>query len=201
MRCSTKSAEFEFQLIGDFPLKGLVNPVKVFRLVTEPLSGVERGVYLTITDLLGMSQFMTTAPVELVNRALQHWIAFQRDAISHISGRLRSIVGDNLVTTYHEANNAVEALLRLDELVREHNANPEDLPTFAFTAVICKGDLFVLSIGVNGPLVGHSFRMLDHVAKGEKVIEKAVYDNLKRHRERFVAQGDFDGQPLYQLTN
>jgi class 3 adenylate cyclase len=195
-----KSSEFEFQLIGDFPLKGLVNPVKVFRLVTEPLSGVERGVYLTITDLLDMTKFMTTAPVELVNRAFQRWISFQREAISQISGRLRSIVGDNLVTTYHEADHAVEALLRLDQLVREHNADPGDLPPFAFSAVICKGDLFVLSIGVNGPLVGHSFRMLDHVTRGHKVIEESVRENLKRYRERFTAEGEFDGRSLYHLT-
>src|SRR5207244_6487517 len=60
----SKSSEFEFQLVGDFPLKGLANPVKCYRLVTQPLSGIERNVYLVITDLLGMSQFMTTAPVE-----------------------------------------------------------------------------------------------------------------------------------------
>lgn len=196
-----KSAEFEFQLVGDFPLKGLANPVKVYRLVTEPLSGVERGVYLTITDLLGMSQFMTTAPIELVNRTILRWISFQREAISQISGRLRSIVGDNLVTTYQDADDAVEALLRLDELVREHNANPGELPPFAFSAVLCKGDLFVLSIGVNGPLVGHSFRMLEHISPGEKIIESAVYDNLKRFRERFDEHTPLDSQTLYHLIN
>ena len=195
-----KSSEFEFQLVGDFPLKGLANPVKVYRLVTEPLSGIERGVYLTITDLLGMSQFMTTAPIELVNRTILRWISFQREAISQISGRLRSIVGDNLVTTYLDADDAVEALLRLDQLVREHNTNPGELPTFAFSAVLCKGDLFVLSIGVNGPLVGHSFRLLEHVPPGQKVIEAAVYDNLKRFRERFIEHAAIDSREMYQLN-
>jgi class 3 adenylate cyclase len=196
-----KSAEFEFQLVGDFPLKGLANPVKVYRLVTEPLSGIERGVYLTITDLLGMSQFMTTAPIERVNRTILRWISFQREAISHISGRLRSIVGDNLVTTYQDPDDAVEALLRLDQLVREHNANPGDLPTFAFSAVLCKGDLFVLSIGVNGPLVGHAFRLLEQVPAGEKVIESAVHENLRRYRERFVERSPLDSRQVYQLLN
>src|SRR5258706_5135976 len=194
-----KSSEFEFQLVGDFPLKGLTNPVKVFRLVTEPLSGIERGVYLTITDLLGMSQFMTTAPIDLVNRVIQRWIAFQREAIAQVNGRLRAIVGDNLVTTYHNADEAVDALLRLETLVNAHNDAPEDLPKFAYTAVICKGDLFVLSIGVNGPLVNHSFRLLDRVAKGTKVIEEPAYNDLKRYQDRFLKQPDPEESTLYHL--
>ncbi len=195
-----KSSEFEFQLVGDFPLKGLTNPVKVFRLVTEPLSGIERGVYLTITDLLGMSQFMTTAPIDLVNRVIQRWIAFQREAIAQVNGRLRAIVGDNLVTTYHNADEAVDALLRLETLVNAHNDAPEDLPKFAYTAVICKGDLFVLSIGVNGPLVNHGFRMLDRLEHGDKAVEESVYMGLRRYQDKFTRHPGEDGHTLYHLT-
>ncbi len=193
-----KSSEFEFELIGDFPLKGLANPVKVYRLVTEPLTGIERGVYLTITDLLGMSQFMTSAPVEMVNRVLQRWIAFQREAISEVGGRLRAIVGDNLVTSYLSADSAVDALLRLETLVASHNAAPGELPKFSYSAVICRGDLFVLSIGVNGPLVGHSFRLLDHIDHGDKVLEEAVYLDLRRYQDRFTKRTN-EGDPLYHL--
>ncbi len=195
-----KSAEFEFQLVGDFPLKGLVNPVKVYRLVTEPLSGVERGVYLAITDLLGMSQFMTTAPIDLVNRVILRWIAFQREAISEVNGRLRAIVGDNLVTTYHSADSAVDAMLRLETLVSAHNDAPEDLPKFSYTAVICKGDLFVLSIGVNGPLVNHSFRLLEHIEHGEKVLEESVFLALQRYQNKFTKRPDLEGNQLYHLS-
>ncbi len=195
-----KSAEFEFDLVGSFPLKGLLNPVRVYRLHTEPLSGIERGIYLTITDLLGMNQFMTTASIELVNRVVQRWIAFQREAIAQVNGRLRSIVGDNLVTTYHSADHAVDALLRLETLVNAHNDTPGDLPPFSYTAVICRGDLFVLNIGVNGPLVAHGFRLLDQVEHGSKVIEEAVFLNLQQYKERFVQRVGQECQTLYYLA-
>ena len=196
-----KSSEFEFDLVGDFPLKGLINPVKVYRLHTEPLSGIEHGVYLTIVDLLGINQFMTTAPIELVNRVIQRWIAFQREAISQTGGRLRSIVGDNLMTTYHSADSAVDSLLRLETLVNAHNEAPGDLPRFAYSAVICKGDLFVLNIGVNGPLVAHSFRLLDQVEHGGKALEEAVYLDLEWYKEKFVKRQTQGGSLLYCLAS
>ncbi len=194
-----KSSEFEFELVGDFPLKGLANPVKVYRLVTEPMSGIERGVFLTVTDLLGMGQFMTESPIDLVNRAMQRWIALQREAISQAGGRLRAIVGDNLVTSYPTANSAVDALLRMETLVGIHNEAPGDLPVFRYTSAICKGDLFVLSIGVNGPLVSHSFRMLERVGHGEKALEETVYLDLTRHQEKFAKKVDKDNTALYYL--
>ena len=193
-----KSAEFEFELVGDFPLKGLSNPVKVYRLITGPLSGIERGIYLTITDLLGMTQFMTSAPVDLVNKVMQRWIDFQRDALFQVRGRLRAIVGDNLVTTYHSADDAVDALLRLDTLVSTHNDTPGEFPKFSYTSVTCKGDLFVLSIGVNGPLVSRGFRFLEQVDRGQKMIEKSVYDGLTRYRDRFT-ETPVESQPAYRL--
>jgi class 3 adenylate cyclase len=195
-----KSSEFEFELVGDFPLKGLVNPVKVYRLRTEPLSGIERGVYLTATDLLGMSQYMTEAPIEMVNKVLQRWIALQREAISQVSGRLRAIVGDNLMTTFQTADQAVDALLRLETLVNAHNASPGEMPRFAYTAVICKGDLFMLTIGVNGPLVGHSFRLLERLEHGDKAVEESVYLALEQYQEKFVKRLEVNGKPLYYLA-
>jgi hypothetical protein len=142
---------------------------------------------------------MTTASIEMVNRVVQRWIAFQREAISQVNGRLRSIVGDNLVTTYHSADHAVDALLRLETLVNAHNDAPGDLPTFAYTAVICRGDLFVLNVGVHGPLVAHTFRLLDQVEIGCKVIEEAVYVNLQQYKDRFAQRTGAEGRILYYL--
>jgi hypothetical protein len=109
-------------------------------------------------------------------------------------------VGDNLMTTYHNADHAVDALLRLETLVNTHNVSPGEMPRFSYTAVICKGDLFMLTVGVNGPLVGHSFRLLEHVTHGEKALEETVYLDLKQYRERFVQRPGTDSKPLYYLA-
>lgn len=199
VRDIAKSSEFEYELVGDFPLKGIANPVRVYRLRTEPLSGIERGSLLMLTDLLGMSQFMTTAPIDLVNRTLQHWISLQRQAIAGGNGRLRAIVGDNLMTTYVNADDAVHALMQLEKLVDEHNQNPGDLPSFSYSAVICKGDLFVLSVGVNGPLVSHTFRLMEAIQSGQKVVEKTVYEDLTLNQTAFSRYEHPEGRVYYFL--
>jgi class 3 adenylate cyclase len=197
VRDVAKSSEFEFESVGDLLLRGLTNPVRVFRLLTEPFSGIEEDVYLCIADLVGLSQQMTELPIDQVNRIMLKWVGMQRAAVGDLSGRLRSIVGDNLVTTYDTADEAADSLLRLEGLVNAHNhADHENLPLFQFSAVICKGDLFVLSLGINGPLVTHGFRLLNQMPAGHKQITAEVYNDLSRHKARFYAT-DSD---VYELT-
>lgn len=193
-----KSGEFEFELVGDFALKGLAHPIKVYQLITQPFSGMEHDSYLTITDLLGMTQFMTEAPIDLVNRALQRWIGFQREAIAAVNGRLRAIVGDNLVTTYEKADDAVLALIRLQELVINHNNVPGEMMPFRYTSVTCKGDLFVLSFGIHGPLVSRAFRLLGSAQDGDKLIEGAVYRELSAHHDQLTRCDETEA--LYRLN-
>ena len=181
-----KSSEFEFELMGDYPLKGLVNPVKVYRLKTEPYAGIEHNVCLTITDLLGMNALMSQMTVDQVNSILQRWITLQREAATTVGGRLRAIVGDNLVSSFPSADGAMESLLRLETLVNAHNDAPGKLPVMQFTAIACLGDLYVLSIGINGPLVSRAFRLLDAAAKGSTVVDAAVYSALSQHQNKFV---------------
>ena len=197
VRDIAKASEFEFELIGDFPLKGLTHPVKVFRLLTQPFSGVERGICLMLTDLIGMTRFVTEQPVDLVNTTLQKWIRIHRESVAETGGRLRSIVGDNLLTTYPTADQAVDAMLRMATLVNAHNDSPAGLPIFEYSLVLCKGDLFVLNIGINGPLVSHVFRVLEQIPPGLKAIEQTVFDSLTQYRDRFAL--DPEHPALYNL--
>lgn len=176
VRECAKSSEFEFEPKGELLLKGLSNPVRVYRLITDPLSGVERDTFLVVADLLGMSQYMTEAPVEMVNRLMMRWVSLMRDACTEHGGRLRSIVGDNLLATFDTASEAMYALHRLEELIATHNHNTGALPVIDYSALICRGDLFVLSLGVNGPLVSRAFRLMNQLPAGMKAAEMAVFD-------------------------
>lgn len=194
-----KTSEFQFESVGDLLLRGLSNPVKVYKLLVKSFDGIERDTYLTVTDLLGMSHYLTEAPVEMSSRVLQRWVTLQRDALTDRNSRLRSIVGDNLVTTHESADDAVHALLQLEKLVAHHNETRGDLPRFEYTAITCKGDLFVLSLGVNGPLVSRAFRTLDHVERGGVALEPTVFDALTEYKPRFVSRTTEDGHTFYYL--
>lgn len=173
-----KASEFEFEPKGDLLLKGLSSPVKVFRLVTDPLSGVEKDTFLIVADLIGMSRLMTEAPIEVVNRVMMRWVSLMREASSEHDGRLRAIVGDNLLASFDTASDALKGLTRLSELITSHNNNPGNLPLIKFSAIICKGDLFVLSLGVNGPLVSRAFRLVNQLPAECKAAEAQVVQEL-----------------------
>ena len=197
VRECAKTSEFEFEAKGELLLKGLTNPVRVYRLVTDPLSGVERDTFLMVADLLGMSRYMTEAPVEIVNRLMMRWVSLMRDACTEYGGRLRSIVGDNLLTTFDTATEAYRALQHLEELVAAYNRNTGALPAINYSALICRGDLFVLSLGVNGPLVSRAFRLINQIPAGMKAAEIAVFDHAAGvPLSQFTTQ---DGTTLYVI--
>jgi class 3 adenylate cyclase len=197
VRECAKTSEFEFEPKGELLLKGLTNPVRVYRLVTDPLSGVERDTFLMVADLLGMSRYVTEAPVEIVNRLMMRWVSLMRDACTEYGGRLRSIVGDNLLTTFDTATEAYQALQHLEELVAAHNHNTGALPAINYSALICRGDLFVLSLGVNGPLVSRAFRLINQIPAGMKAAEIAVFDHAAGIPfSQFATQ---DGTTLYVI--
>ncbi|WP_344223641.1 adenylate/guanylate cyclase domain-containing protein [Paractinoplanes ferrugineus] len=190
VRNVAKSSEFDFIRVDDLVLKGLPEPVAVYRLITESYRGVERGVLLTVTDLVGLTQEAATMPLTVLNRALQDWVDLHRAALRESAGRLRAIAGDNVISTHTSADAAVDFLMSLQRLVTAYNTDPEKVGRrVAYTAVINRGDLFVPDYGVAGPLVSGAFRMLGSIPAGAKVISQAVFRSLTRNQDLFDAEG------------
>jgi class 3 adenylate cyclase len=201
-----KASEFHFEPIGELLLRGLENPVQVYRLVTDPFSGVEHDIYLTISDLVGMGNLMTKAPIEVVNRLMAHWIGLNRQVIGQSNGRLRAIVGDNLITTHHTADEAAAANVELARMVNRYNdiitsQDPAGQP-IVYSSITCRGDLFVLNIGVNGPLVSRAFRLLSRLPSGVAALEPAVFADLaESHHAAFQANDPNTPDDLYHLIS
>jgi class 3 adenylate cyclase len=190
VRNVAKSSEFEFIRVDDLVLKGLPEPVATYRLITESYRGVERGALLTVTDLVGLTREAATMPLTVLNRALQDWVDLHRAALRETAGRLRAIAGDNVISTHTSADAAVDFLLHLERLVTAHNTDQErPCRHIAYTAVICRGDLFVPDYGVAGPLVSGAFRMLGSIPAEAKVISEDVFTFLTRNQYLVEADG------------
>ncbi|MFG1888046.1 adenylate/guanylate cyclase domain-containing protein [Micromonospora sp. NPDC049051] len=185
VRDVAKMGEFQFEKVDDLILSGIPSPVVVYRLLTESYRGVERDVYLTVTDLIGMSKAAAELSLTELNRTLQGWVGSHRDCLRETSGRLRAVAGDNVISTHVTAEEAVDFLVRLQSAVDAYNARVEPGRALTFSSITCRGDLFVPDFGVAGPLVSGAFSILGKLAAGTKVITKGVFDRLASSGDSF----------------
>ncbi|WP_035752013.1 adenylate/guanylate cyclase domain-containing protein [Parafrankia discariae] len=118
VRDAAKSAEFDFEPVGELALGGIPRPVQVHRLVAERYRGIERDTFLTVTDLVGLNALAARISLTALNERLRDWVSIHREALGSTRGRLRSVAGDNVLSTHGSADEAVSFLLMLDRLAR-----------------------------------------------------------------------------------
>nr|WP_230205030.1 adenylate/guanylate cyclase domain-containing protein [Parafrankia elaeagni] len=209
---AAKSAEFTFDLIGDLSFGGIPRPVRVHRLLAERYRGIERETFLTVTDLIGLNALAARVSLTALNERLHSWVGMHHEALGATRGRLRSVAGDNILSTHDSADDAVDFLVMLDRLARDQVGTPvpeqaaatdpaaagvtvvpgpgERLQApFAFSAVIIYGDLFVPDFGLAGPAVSTACRTLQALTPGTKIAAAEVLRQLTAPRE------DFGGAP------
>lgn len=186
VRDAAKSAEFDFEPVSELVLGGIPRPVQVHRLVTERYRGIERGTFLTVTDLVGLNALAARVSLTALNERLRDWVSIHREALGATRGRLRSVAGDNVLSTHGSADEAVSFLLTLDHLARARRISGDDgQPPFTFSAVIAHGDLFVPDFGLAGPLVSSTCRTLQVLEPGTKIITDGVFQGLTSERDVF----------------
>ncbi|MCK9904102.1 adenylate/guanylate cyclase domain-containing protein [Frankia sp. Cpl3] len=211
---AAKSAEFTFDLIGDLSFGGIPRPVRVHRLLAERYRGIERGTFLTVTDLIGLNALAAQVSLTALNERLHSWVSMHHEALGATRGRLRSVAGDNILSTHDGADDAVDFLVMLDRLARDRVGTPvpeqaaatdpaaaaaaaaagvtvvpgpdeRRQAPFAFSAVITYGDLFVPDFGLAGPAVSTACRTLQALTPGTKIAAAEVLRQLAAPREEF----------------
>ncbi|MFG1847574.1 adenylate/guanylate cyclase domain-containing protein [Micromonospora carbonacea] len=199
---AAKSGEFNFEEVAELELDGIPLPIKAYRLLTEEYRGVERGRFLVVTDLIGLSQWMAEATLADLNKTLRTWIGLHRRALAETSGRMRAVAGDNVIVTHAAAHESLEFVDRLDAMVAEHNRVGDGF-AIGFSAFVGFGDLYVPDFGVAGPLVSQSFQWVNRLPPNTRAISADVAARLEpgRWQDRLdeLRNVESDGR-IYRLT-
>lgn len=192
---AAKSAEFTFEPVSELKLDGIPRPVRVHRLVAERYRGIERSTFLTVTDLVGLNALAARVSLTALNERLRGWVTIHHEALEVTRGRLRSVAGDNVLSTHDSADDAVGFLTALAGLACIRAGIPEQCAAepasgdarvpFAFSAVIAYGDVFVPDFGLAGPLVSSACRMLQTLSPGTKIASAEVLRQLTSGHEVF----------------
>jgi class 3 adenylate cyclase len=173
-------AEFSFEQAGEMRPRGWHRPVKVYQLLSTEASFVDPGVFLLITDLHGLISTGESLPAGDVKQWLLTWGDMHREAVVGLKGRVRQFIADMALVTFTNADDALDAVLKLRALAARHNATRQDLPAIEFAAAISTGDL-ILSHGYRGASANQTFRSWINATRCT-VTDHPVYDHVCRHR-------------------
>lgn len=203
-RTIADDAEFAFEPVGDMRPRGWHEPVTVFQLLSAETSFIDPGVFLMITDMHGLIALGEDLSAPEMNRWMLAWGDMHRQAVTGLKGRVRQFIADMALVTFTTADDAVEGLLKLRDLARDHNATRRDLPPINFAAAVATGDLILTPTGVVGRLVNQTFRLLHASPRHRITLDDAVFGSLQTHRDRFqpVTRRADDGVtlPAYELV-
>jgi class 3 adenylate cyclase len=196
-------AEFSFEQAGEMRPRGWHRPVKVYQLLSTEASFVDPGVFLLITDLHGLISTGESLPAGDVKQWLLTWGDMHREAVVGLKGRVRQFIADMALVTFTNADDALDAVLKLRVLAARHNATRQDLPAIEFAAAISTGDLILSPTGIVGRLVNQTFRLINASPRCTVTIDHPVYDQLSARHDLFApaTRIDKDGTsvPVHEL--
>ncbi len=177
-----KRAEFDFEYIDTYTLRGMADPVRVYELKYRDRLLVEKDMYIIVSDIKRFSQLTQTVVPETLEDYLSSLHRVHREAAKTYGGILAKILGDKVLMTFHSANDAIATALALHEGARQHGQQRPDLPPIDLTIGISSGDVYRFAGDMYGEPVNEAFmiasRMDDYsIAMTQEVYEKANPDS------------------------
>jgi class 3 adenylate cyclase len=184
-------SDFVFQPVGDLQVRGRAQPISVFSLENVELSYIEHGTVLMVTDLHQYRAASEQLSPVALNQWLSRWVNLHRQAVRGLRGHIRQFVADRVLVTFLTADEALEAAMKLQELIVAHNADRDDKPIYGFKAAIATGDIVLTANGIGGKLVNDTFDLLSATPRETVCLDTQTFEHLERHQEQTEAMDLF----------
>lgn len=106
-------AEVQTMVVGDVNLKGIAEPVTLYRVSHEHKTRVIQNECILMSDLAGFSSLMNVYPMPLIEKALVRLDEIHRRACEDFGGTLRINMGDGYGLTFPTPHLMLSAASRL----------------------------------------------------------------------------------------
>lgn len=180
-----KRAEFEFEFIDSFHLRGLPDPVRVYELKYHERLLVEEQVWVLASDIKRFTQLTETLEPEVLEEYLAALHRLHRHAARAFSGILAKILGDRVLMTFQSADDAIAAAIALQEGASSHSRQRPDLPPIQLTIGVASGDVYRFAGDMYGPPVNTVFLMASRLDDYQIAMTAEVYEALHVDRSLF----------------
>ncbi len=181
-----KRAEFEFEYVDTFEVRGFSNPVRVYELKYQNRLLIEENLCILVSDIKRFSRLMVSIQPAILEEYLSALHRLHRYAAKAFSGVLSKIMGDKVLMTFHSADDATAAALALQEGATTHCQQRLDLPPIQLTIGIASGDVYRFAGDMYGVPVNDAFMMASRLDNNLIAMTDAVFDHLTVGRELFA---------------
>jgi class 3 adenylate cyclase len=180
-----KRAEFEFDYIDTYTLRGLPDPIRVYELQYRDRLYVETNVYILVSDIKRFSRLTCSVSPAILEAYLSTLHRIHREAAKTFTGVMAKVLGDRVLMTFNTAQDAVAAALALQEGTATHRHQQPDLPPIYMTIGITFGDVYRFSGDMYGIPVNEAFLMASRLDDYRIVMSTDVFEQCNINGELF----------------
>lgn len=150
-------AEVRTSYVNEFSLKGISEPVKVYRIDQEHRTRIIRDQAIVFSDLHGYTAYTASFPVEEVEKLLIHHETLHNQACEMFGGTIRQFLGDACLMTFPESQAAVGGV---EFLTREwDNFARQNRISCSIKVAVHKGDLYLFRSYLYGKAINATSRL------------------------------------------
>jgi class 3 adenylate cyclase len=177
--------EIATQFVREFSLKGLGEPVRVYRTTFRHQTRTVHDAAVLTTDIAHFTEFAKSASPMTVEDVFDWWERSHREVAGVHGGVVRAVLADAFTMTFDEVNQAVEAWLDLYGRSRTFNAVPDCPFAVTFRAGVDRGDIRIFRSALYGrSLDGAAFccrqSPIDRLAVPNQLIARLPPEILSR---------------------
>jgi adenylate cyclase len=134
-------SEVAAQFVGEFPLKGISQPVRIYRTTFRHQTRILEAVGVLLTDIADFTKFAKSADLMAVEGVLDWWERAHREVATAHGGVVRAVIADAFGVTFEGFGQAIEAWLDLHAKAQVFNARSDRPFALRFTAGSDLGDV------------------------------------------------------------
>jgi class 3 adenylate cyclase len=150
-------AEVQTMVVGEVNLKGIAEPVTLYRVSHEHKTRIIKDECILMSDLAGFSSLISAHPMPLIEKALVQLDEIHRRVCEDFSGTIRINMGDGYGLTFSEPHLMLSAASRLcamwERFRQELNLN------CWLVAGAHQGDLYIFRWVLHGNDINDTFRL------------------------------------------
>lgn len=150
-------AEVQASFVNDFPLKGMNELEKIYRIDQKHKTRLVKNQTIIVTDVKGFTAYQEANSIENVEKLISHLDRLEQEVCEEYGGTIRLIMGDAYLLTFQSAHLGLAAVEKLcnnwENFIQNHHIS------CGLGIGIAQGDLYIFRSCIYGKDINGALRL------------------------------------------